>query len=166
MAVWKFGKHLMKRDYRLGLLPVDAEGIALYSDSSDDSYTGYVKWLANYLYTTELPHDVADRPDLKKFCTTDVFIAAYSLGSKAAWRENDELQAWVEQQVLDGEREADDESAERLSGKERAELLGEAEEAARLFGDYRECYADLGWRIPLAVVLRRVDTEPERIEVL
>lgn len=157
----------MKRDYRLYALPRDAKGYVLFTDSSDNGYTGYLKWLADYLYTADIPSDIAEQPDLKKFYAGDIHGLADSLGANAATREDEELQAWVEQQVQDGEREPEDGSGpEPLSDAERAELLAEAKEETRIFGDYREHYADLGWRIPLAILVRRADTESERVAIL
>ena len=157
----------MKRDYRLNALPRNAQGNVLFTDSSDHSYTGYLSWLANYLYTTDLPSDITEQPDLKKFYAGDIHGLADSLGADAASREDEELQAWVEQQVLDGEREPEDsDGPEPLSDAERDELLAEAKEESRIFGDFREHYADLGWRLPLAILMRRVATESERVQVL
>ena len=157
----------MKRDYRLHELPLDAKGNVRFRDSSDASYKCYLEWLAHYLSTTDLPSDVVDQPDLLRFYTGDIRGLAGALGVDAAWRENDEMQAWVEQQERAGERETESgDGPESLSGGERAELLAEAEEETRIFGDYRECYADLGWRLPLAILMRRVDTKSERLVIL
>ena len=157
----------MKRDFRLKDLPHDTQGTILYAGTSQESYHKYVAWLAQYLHTAVLPEDVENNPELAGFHSGDPCNLAGTLGMQAAWREDDSVNAWVAQQVLDGQRDAEDDPAPtQLTDAEREELLSETAQERAVLGEYVEDFLDVGWRIPLALLIRRVETETERVRLL
>jgi hypothetical protein len=126
-----------------------------------------LEWLAGYLSEVQLPDDVLVDQELQWLQAGDSHNLACSLGAQAAWHEEDTLQAWVEQQVLDGQRDAEDgPSLEPLSDCRRLELLEEEATEHSILGDNSESYLDVGWRIALAILIRRTDTDVERIGIL
>jgi hypothetical protein len=155
----------MKRDFRLKDLPRDPEGNVLYTDSSEESYDKYLDWLAHYLSTSILPPDVETNSEWSRFHTGNPHNLAGSLAIHAAFREIEVLQAWVEQQVIDGERDEEDLEFQ-FSDLELTELLAEDKEEFEVFGEFCDYFADIGWRIPLAILIRRVNSKAEQILIL
>lgn len=160
-----------KRDFRLHALPRNTEGEVLYADSSETSFYAYVRWLAGYLRDVELPEDIADDPFYEEFREGDLLSQAFYSAFEIVLHGHqvDEANQYEDfmkffGDLINGDPDEDDPDA--LPEDVRKRLLAEEEERKRVLGEYANYAVDLGWRIPLAILVKRAENLEEAIEVL
>ncbi len=155
--------HEWRRDYSLHELPLDKGGNILYRTNSKEDYLAYVAWLADYLYETPFPltglQTLIDETLLSKTNETAIQFLAMDAAIY------DAEMMWVEG-YFDNEREALEMkfyTAEQIA-------LGRIDDANRRENnvslEVEEDFCDLGWRVPLSAIIKRVSDKQKRVELL
>jgi hypothetical protein len=159
------------RDFSLNELPRDETGAVLYRGDSEAEYLAYVRWLADYLYHAPLTVPESQRAWCDDLSRSVPVRALNSLGYTAFWYGEEVAEAhdyWRtprERRRVARRRRRDPEAA-RIRDEEVARMLAEEAEMLALFGDLHEDYADLGWRTPMAVVVKQVHDHDERVNAI
>lgn len=150
------------RDYRLNALPIDASGTVLYSGSSDAEYLAYVEWLEDYLYKVRF------RPGREQAAICS-YLAGY--GTEFAIQllamnavSYNIVMAGVELYITDPESEE-----EGYYTKEQVQRAKREERQMIKYGiteEIKNDFCDIGWRIPLASLLRKIPDKDERVRLV
>jgi hypothetical protein len=192
MEVWVFLD--LARDYQLDRLPCHGAGSLLYREGATEERQ-YLVWLAEYLHGAvftigdwqrELCLRLRDAPDRSS--------AVKALGMNAAWHVDDvfDVEVIVDEVVdeticcLEAQVRlvlAELEARERSSPEEEAEgwdseltladirlVLAERADRRAHFGEdgdtLEEYFPDLGWRVPLATIIRCEPDPEQRVALL
>lgn len=157
------------RDFTLNDLPRNEAGEVLFLSNSSKSYYGYIHWLADYLYTAPLIIPEAQRAFCDDIVRHEPSNAMASLGTDAAYYFYDLINAcaWSqkERRRFARQRRHAPEAA-RIQDSLFERIQAEEEKQEALFGRLHEKFADIGWRTPMAVVLKRIHDHEERVATI
>lgn len=144
-------------DYRYATVPRDLNGKPLYTGDSNEDFESYVSWLAEHLATVWAEPSSEQIGLCKYVDRMEAGIAALMLGMNAAMYQHD-----VEK-VEYSEEFKEDEFKEEIGEQQYLALLKrtECERAEREKYCPDSEFIDLGYRVPLSIVIKKVQ-EPER----
>lgn len=150
------------RDYRLNALPRDASGTVLYSGPSDAEYFAYVEWLEDYLYKVRFRPGREQAAICSYLAGYETEFAIQLLAMNAV--SYDIVMAGVELYITDPETEEEGyytkEQIQRAKREKRQMIkYGITEET-------KEDFCDIGWRIPLASLLKKIPEKDERVRLV
>ncbi len=166
------------RDYRFGLLPEDENGEPLIvRECSGERYRRYLSWLAGYLYTLEA-EPVEEQEGLCQYLGgMRPEDAVWMIGMNAALYDFDAEP--LEFAIEEGKtfpvywkelRETVDEAelAEFYDEESLRELFETVKREMETIEEYGSDipYADAGYRLPLSVVLKKVEDPEKRADLL
>lgn len=150
------------RDYRLNALPRDASGTVLYSGSSDAEYLAYVEWLEDYLYKVRFIPGRKQAAICSYLSGYGTEFAIQLLAMNAV--SYDAVMIGVEFYIIDPESEE-----EGYYTKEQVQRVKREERQMIKYGITEEIkydFCDIGWRIPLASLLKKIPDKGERVRLV
>ncbi|MDP8214825.1 MAG: hypothetical protein RAO92_04040 [Candidatus Euphemobacter frigidus] len=169
---------LWGRDYRFGEVPRDAAGRPVNICSKDEDYRNYLSWLADYLYHLKAePNE--EQAGLSKWVARMVpQDAMIFLGMNTAlyftniamwmkrWVEDDSpfSEYWQEGILEDPFDDPEYIPDREDTRKEYERVKEEHKEHKKHCPDV--CHADVAYRIPLSVALKKVESKKEREKLL
>ena len=186
----------LARDYQLDAFPTDPGGAPCFRACSPEELRGYAAWLAEYLHAARFSVGSWQRDLCARLQhAADRRAAARALGTNAAWHEDDvfDVEAIVDVVVDETVSSPEDQVAlvlAELEARERSSQGEEPEEGwesdltvadIRLIlaeradrrahhgedGDaLEECFPDLGWRVPLAMILQAESDPAQRVTLV
>ena len=168
-----------KQDYRCCDVPI-YEGVKLTTCTTEATYWFYLDWLADYLYNLKGTIIEEQKGLCKYMATMQPKDAAIMLGSQLGIYcgelncitlsiENAESfeEHWISVFDMVKDSEEFQEDPEGTKENEREFFLQareEFEEKNRFCPDIG--HADVGYRVPLSIVLQRIDDHDERVKIL
>lgn len=163
------------RDFRYGAVPEDENGAPVLGCRSEETYRPYLSWLADYLYTLEAEPSKEQKGLCKyvsRMVPEDVVLMIGMNAAMYVW-DIDAIETWVESGepfsaysqemkdlALDGDWEYDEDTDRELYEVVRLEL----DEKKRNCPDVR--HADVGYRVPLSIALKKIPNKKGRIDLL
>jgi hypothetical protein len=183
----------LARDYQLDALPCSEVRSALYRNGQTVAPDRYLEWLAEYLAGCRFTVGSWQRDLCARLQdAVDGIAAATALGINAAWHEDDvfDVEAIIDEMVdesiscreaqialvlaeLDARALPDDDAAgweSELTVADIRLILSERADRRLHYGDegdsLEECFPDLGWRVPLALIIQAEPNAGRRILLL
>ncbi|HDQ40488.1 MAG TPA: hypothetical protein ENN39_05590 [Desulfonatronum sp.] len=164
-------------DSRHGLVPLNEQGRPMNGCRSSEEYRFYIRWLADHLSTLEAQPSEEQTGLCIYLDRMPPEDAVMMLGMNVALYQSDteDMETWIEAgepfeaffaNWMENWPEEDDEERpdEAVTREEYAQVAGEMEEKQRCCPDVR--HADVGYRVPLSRILKRVDEQEERVRLV
>jgi len=166
------------RDFRFGRVPKDEKGEPLFVCQSEETYRPYLSWLADYLYTLEaeplyeqmgLCQYISRMQPQDSVLMMGMNVALYEWDTQDMEDciENGESFSVFWESVQEYLRDLDDETEEYDEDTLRELFETVASELAvkkRLCPHVR--HADVGYRLPLSIAIKKLQKPEQRVDLL
>lgn len=163
------------KDNRFGEVPKDKDGNCINVCTSEDQYWEYLEWLADYLYQLDgLSNN--EQQGLCKYVENMVpedGIQLVAMNAALYQVETEPMESWIEEnepfdKYADNMREYAieiDEQYDEEAEKELYERVAkELEEKRKFCPGVR--HADVSYRVPLSIILKKVRSKQQRVRLL
>ncbi len=155
-----------RRDYTLNKIPRNENGNPLFVEDTEENYEKYLNWLADYLFSAKI-----EAVDLIQITESNL-ASVQTLGHKMLILGFDACVYDYEISFCDYEAEtpesADLDSLDSyyLNYFQKAKLEDKQKNLMNLSSNIGVKYADIAWRTPIAVLLKKENDKSERINLL